>query len=343
MKINYLLKRIPHHSQHAGYDLLSKHIRCRIVEQNLVYRILNYCPERILAQLRKSAGSYYGSKDLKNELQNIPDFIFRSNSIYHFLYGDDLFHYSGYLNPRKSNKLVATFHLPPEKFLKVTPSTQHLKKLDAAIIVAPNQASLFNELVGREKVHLIPHGINIHFFRPLKTKQHKKTCLFVGSHLRDFKMLKKVIFELNKKDKEICFKIVNSKISDEEFSTLKNVKHYSYISEEHLRELYSSSGLLLLPVTDSTANNSLLEAIACGLPVVTTNAGGIGYYLNNKCSVMVNNNDASAMADTVIKILNNPDLRNSMSVEARKKAAEYDWKEIVKQTEQLYFKLLPQT
>jgi glycosyltransferase involved in cell wall biosynthesis len=47
------------------------------------------------------------------------------------------------------------------------------------------------------------------------------------------------------------------------------------------------------------------------------------------------------MINAVIKILNNSELRNSMSREARRKAEEFDWLSIAKQTEQLYNKLLP--
>ncbi len=163
MEIYHLTKRMSHHSLHSGYDQLSKHMDCRIIQPNSVSRLLDFCPERVLAQLRRTAGSWYNSKNLKGELQNIPEFILKSNRTYHFLYGDDLFHYSGYLNPRKSNKLIATFHLPPKKFLRVTPTTHHLKKLDAIIVVAPNQADLFQDIAGSDKVHLIPHGIDTEF------------------------------------------------------------------------------------------------------------------------------------------------------------------------------------
>jgi len=339
-KVNHLTKRMSHHSLHSGYDQLSKHMDCIIVRRNFLHRLLDCCPERILAQLRKSAGSWYGSKDLKGELQNIPDFIFGSNRIFHFLYGDDLFHYSGYLNPRKSNKLVATFHLPPEKFLRVTPTTHHLKKLDAIIIVAPNQAALFQDIAGSDRVHLIPHGIDTEFFRPLKTSRPKKSCLFIGTHLRDFEMLENTIIEIGKKDNHINFDIVTFQKNCSIFNNMKNVTCHSSISEEKLITLYHQASLLLLPVIDSTANNSILEAMSCGVPVVTTKSEGLCYYTDTRSSVMVERGKAGKMADAALEIINNTELRESMSIEARKKALQFDWKSVAKQTLQLYDKLL---
>jgi glycosyltransferase involved in cell wall biosynthesis len=253
-----------------------------------------------------------------------------------------MFHYSGYLNPRRSNKLVASFHYPPERFLHVTTGTRHLKKLDAAIVVAPNQLPLFQDIIGPEKVHLIPHGIDTHFFRPQRTESLNNTCLFVGSHMRDFEMLKNVIVEITKKDKSVNFKIVTLQKNFSIFDNLKNTTCYSSIPEDQLVSLYNSSTLLLLPVKDGTANNSLLEAMACGLPVVFTKSAGLSYYLNNRCSIEVEPGDVSGMADAVLEISNNSGLKSSMSLEARKKALDFDWTVIAEQTLRLYNKILPE-
>ena len=50
------------------------------------------------------------------------------------------------------------------------------------------------------------------------------------------------------------------------------------VSDEKLRDFYQKSYLLLMPMESCSANNSLVEALACGLPVVTTAIGGIEDY-----------------------------------------------------------------
>jgi glycosyltransferase involved in cell wall biosynthesis len=342
VKINYIFTRMAHHSLHSGYDQLVKYIDdSRVVEPNYLHRFLSLLPERVLAQLRRTAGSWYNSHALKKELQNIFDFIFKSNRIYHFLYGEDGFHYSGYLNQRKTNKIIATFHMPPAKFLKITEGTQHLKKLDAVIILAPNQESLFKNIVKPEKVHLVPHGVDTKFFHPVRDiKKHEKKCLFVGTHLRNFKMLRQVIEEINRKDPEVSFTIVTFKDFFNHFEGLRNVKLCSSVSEEQLVDFYNTSELLLLPISDCTACNTVLEAMACGLPIVSTQVGGISMYVNEKSAALVNPGDISRMVERTLEIVNNQQLKLSMSREARKKAEEFDWTIIAKKTQGIYAHLL---
>jgi hypothetical protein len=145
--IRYIVNRVSHHATHSGYDQLTRYIESRVVQPNRFRRVLDQLPEWVLANLRRTAGNWYNSTALKMELQQIPDFLYASGQVFHFLYGEDSFHYAGYLNPRKGNKIVASFHMPPEKFLNITRGRRHLKTLDAAVIVAPNQEELFKTII----------------------------------------------------------------------------------------------------------------------------------------------------------------------------------------------------
>ncbi len=339
--IHYIFSRMGHHSAHSGYDQLVNYIDSTVVVPNMMYRFLDVLPERILAHIRRSAGAWYNSFALKQELQNIFAFILRSGSIFHFLYGEDGYHYAGYLNPKKTNKIVASFHMPPEKFLRITESIRHLKKLDAAIVLAPNQESLFKTIVKPERVHLIPHGIDTHFFKPATSNSRPvKNCLFVGTHLRDFAMLRLVMQELSSRDPEISFTAVTLQENFSWFKGLKNVQLFSGVSEQELLGLYRDAAVLLLPVKDCTACNSILEAMACGVPVVSTNVGGISMYVNDHAAALVEPGDSAGMAAAALEILNAPQRRWAMSQAAREKALEFDWARIAMQVRALYRHLL---
>ncbi|MBN2106689.1 MAG: glycosyltransferase family 4 protein [Deltaproteobacteria bacterium] len=339
MRIHYIYERMAHHATHSGYDRIVGYIDGDCVGHNALYRILGMCPERVLARLRRTAGTWYNSYALRQELQNIPAFIFSGNQTFHFLYGDDAYHYSGYFNPRRSNKLVATFHNPPDKFLNITPATRHLKTLDAAVIVAPNQQELFCNLVRPGRVHLIPHGVDTRFFSPAPGAAKKKQCLFVGTHLRDFAMLRRIIAELNSKAPDIAFVVVTFREHFHFFDGLKNVTALSAISESQLLKLYTESELLLLPLVDATANNAILEAMACGLPVVTTDVGGISLYTGRQGAILVERGDVSAMRDEALRILHDEETRRDMARAARAQAETFDWPAIAGQLRRLYEQL----
>ena len=81
---------------------------------------------------------------------------------------------------------------------------------------------------------------------------------------------------------------------------------------------------------------TVLEAMACGLCVVTTNVGGLPYLLEDeKDALLVPPGDPEAMAAAVTRVLTEPDLANRLSVEGRKKAEGFDSQWILHEWEAL--------
>jgi glycosyltransferase involved in cell wall biosynthesis len=81
---------------------------------------------------------------------------------------------------------------------------------------------------------------------------------------------------------------------------------------------------------------SLLEAMAAGLCVVSTNVGGIPYLLDHgEDGLLVSANDPEAMAKAVNRVLTEPGLAERLSHNARKKVEQFDWSIILPQWEDL--------
>lgn len=75
---------------------------------------------------------------------------------------------------------------------------------------------------------------------------------------------------------------------------------------------------------------SLIEALALGLPVVSTNVGGIPYLVKDReTAMLVNDSDSQAMADAIIELIENPDLAQKLTLNGRKLIEQFDW-QIVK-------------
>ncbi len=82
---------------------------------------------------------------------------------------------------------------------------------------------------------------------------------------------------------------------------------------------------------------SVIEAMALGLPVVTTNVGGIPYLLENKRdALLVKPNDADAICESVISLIENPQTAVHLASNARKKVEKFDWEEV----KHLWFRIL---
>ncbi len=97
--------------------------------------------------------------------------------------------------------------------------------------------------------------------------------------------------------------------------------------------------MMVLPLTDSTANNALLEGIACGLPLVTTDNGGSRDYVDESCACLLPLGDADGMAEAVLKLADDVTLRNAMGASARARALTFSWENVIGQMVELYREL----
>ncbi|MEZ4838921.1 glycosyltransferase family 4 protein [Flavobacterium sp.] len=71
---------------------------------------------------------------------------------------------------------------------------------------------------------------------------------------------------------------------------------------------------------------SLIEALALGLPVVSTNVGGIPYLVKDReTAILVDDSDVQAMADAIIELITNPELAHKLATNGRKLVEQFDW------------------
>ncbi|MGB9614664.1 MAG: glycosyltransferase [Fervidobacterium sp.] len=79
----------------------------------------------------------------------------------------------------------------------------------------------------------------------------------------------------------------------------------------------------------------LVEAMVCGKPVIVTSVGDVPILMNNGV-----NGIADLLAESIIYLAENPELRNLIGEADVRKMAEYDWDKIAKQYNLLYSKIL---
>lgn len=81
---------------------------------------------------------------------------------------------------------------------------------------------------------------------------------------------------------------------------------------------------------------SLIEAMALGMPIVSTNVGGIPYLINDKeDGLLVTPNAANEMISAIESLVNSPEIVEKLSKNARKKAATFDWEVVRNQWKSL--------
>lgn len=272
------------------------------------------------------------------------DWMRRKDHIYHFLSGESDYIFGGSLKPRERNKVVGTFHSPINEFISVVRNHKHILNLDGAIVVAKNQLDFFSSLLGRERVWHVPLGVDVDYWRPSEVVKGgagtETRVLFVGAHLRDFETLRKVIQITFQKNKSIKFDAVMSVPNSLSMAGLKNVTIHSKASDSELLRLYQSSDILVCPLLECTASLSILEGMACGLPMVVTNVGGVPDYVTPEFAALTQPCDAEEMTEALCSLAGDESKLKTMSRAARNRALEFDWRMIVQKFAEIYKDLL---
>ena len=92
----------------------------------------------------------------------------------------------------------------------------------------------------------------------------------------------------------------------------------SRLSDDALLRLYRDSHLLVLPMRDSGANTAIVEALSAGLPIVTTDVGGVRDYGGGAFLPVVPPGDDAAMAELIDQYLAQPTWRTEVAVACRR-------------------------
>ena len=122
-------------------------------------------------------------------------------------------------------------------------------------------------------------------------------------------------------------------------------RHVIFTGERNdVAKLLLETDLAVLPSLSEGLSNSLLEAMAAGLPVVATNVGGNPEIVENgKTGFLVPARDPEALSRAMIRILESPELAHRLGEAGYKRvAARFSLSSTVQKTEDLYTCLLEQ-
>jgi glycosyltransferase involved in cell wall biosynthesis len=116
-----------------------------------------------------------------------------------------------------------------------------------------------------------------------------------------------------------------------------SVEFSGIIPKERVPDWLQQGDIFLNTTNVDNTPVSVIEAMACGLCIVSTNVGGIPYLLKDgEDALLVSPENPEAMAKAVTRILSEPDLAEHLSRNARNVAENYDWPNFLKSWEYLF-------
>ncbi len=357
-KILWLRERFNWMGSHSGYDQLCETIvRMGTVKYSSVWRQFGTkLPKgsgKILSSLSKGATSspFYDAYSTLAELEVLWKTITQKPDLLHINYIENNLGILLNWKKRLSLKIVGTAHQPAAWWRLMHRYEDSIAGLDALIVPATREVFYFEQYLPR-RVFFVPHGVDTTFFHP-KPKiedsdqvQSHPRCVFSGTWLRDIHTLVEVVDQIIAQNPSVRFDIILPRYSRDNPALYKIARHeqvmwHAEASDEQLRAIYQQASLLLLPVLDSTANNALLEAMSCGLSVVSNHVGGILDYTRSEFANLLPVGDVDGMVEAVLKLLDDPKELKIRGAAARLFVEEnLSWDKIAVQTLGIYSKVI---
>ena len=92
-----------------------------------------------------------------------------------------------------------------------------------------------------------------------------------------------------------------------------------FVDYSEIPDLYKMADLAVIPsMWDDPAPLTVIESVMCGLPIITTNSGGIPEYINSNNAIILDKNDnfIEKLSREIVRLIDDEDLRNKMSKES---------------------------
>lgn len=228
-----------------------------------------------------------------------------------------------------------------------------LKLPDTVIAVSDKtRRELIGIGVDRRNIALIPNGVDIDRIKKIAPHRKKTDILFAGRLVKDknVDVLLRAVKSVREKIPKVVCEIIgmgpeaeNLKRLAEELNLAGNVRFLGFLKTDS--DVYAhmkSSKVFAFPSTREGFGIVVLEANACGLPVIA-----VKHEMNAAADLISNGKNGfvvrfseKEMADKITFLLKNKRARRAMGANASKLSEEYDWNNVAIQTEAAYLTAL---
>lgn len=231
------------------------------------------------------------------------------------------------------------------------------KKADLVITISKYSKNKIMQLydIEKEKIKIIPNGVDIQKFRPMDDQkkiknqmgiQNRTIILFVGRLIprKGLSFLIEAAEKVVKEQKNTLFLIVgegpekNLLIKNvEKKELMKNFHFVGDIKEKNLPKIYNIADVFVFPSIQEGQGIALLEAQASSKPVVSFKTSGIKETIIDKKTGLLTELNSEELANAILKLIQNAQLREKMGKVGRNFVANnFSWNKSAKELLKIY-------
>ncbi|MDT0552257.1 glycosyltransferase [Urechidicola vernalis] len=184
---------------------------------------------------------------------------------------------------------------------------------------------------------VIPNVIDISIYPFKNRKEFQPKILYVRAFHQIYNptMAVRVLHKVQKKFPKASLCMIGPPMDDSfeqtkqlarELGLVDSIKYTGVLSKSDWHKVSEEYDIFINTTTIDNTPVSVMEAMAMGIPVISTNVGGIPYLLEDgKDAFLVPNNDSVAMADKIVEIVSNQIAIEPVVKNARCKVEQFDW------------------
>ena len=226
-----------------------------------------------------------------------------------------------------------------------------------------DKRALIHEGVSHEKISVLPNSVDLSLFEPLESPDYDAVgldtsfrettnILFVHKlcEQKGTAYLLDAFESLQSEYDDLRLILVGENrldgVVEQRIDTNDAIRWLEFVPFEKMVDLYNCADLTVLPSVTMTNNEeqfgmAVLEAMACGIPSVVTDVGGIPTVVTeDETSLVVDERDSAQLAAGIEQLVTSPKQRTQMGENARKRAVSvFDSETIAESLAEFYRKI----
>ncbi len=246
-------------------------------------------------------------------------------------------------------------HAPRSKKNRLFPLYQWIMKRvvdksDAVIAVSESTAADIRRHLlppgSRKTIRVVPNGVHKGYTPdPSVPKETPPVILYVGRRdpYKNLPSLIRAFHRIRQSGREVALRVIgppDSRYPEAEetarsLGVYDNIDWIGYCSDDDLLNHYRKATLFVLPSRYEGFGLPVVEAMACGTPVICGNRSSLPEVAGD-AAICIDPDDDSQLVEAMTSLLDDPDKRDALAASGLARAASFSWDNAARQTLDLY-------